>query len=137
MLLLTIPLTFFLFVAYNAIVFYWGPQSLFAVVFSVELPSQVNSDLRWNASTADVLLAIAFVCLYVEIFKATRTSRAVILDHGLSIAVFVMFLVEFLLMPEAGTSLFFHLMMVAMIDVIAGLTVTLTGARRDFNITGS
>ena len=130
------PFTFVPFIAYNFVVFYIGPQSLFTVVFAVDLPSFVHSDGNWKISTADMIMMMALLFLYVEIFKATRTSQIVIFDHALSIGVFVLYLVEFLLLPEAGTSLFFMLTLIALIDVLAGLTVTLTGARRDIHVDG-
>ena len=71
--------------------------------------------------------------LYVEIFKATRTSNASILDHVASLVVFVVALVEFLLLPRFAHGAFLALLVMTLIDVIAGFTVTLSSARRDFN----
>ena len=66
--------------------------------------------------------------MFVEIIKSTRTSNASILDHLLSTFVFVAFLVEFLLVRGAATSVFFTLMVITLIDVLAGFSVSLRAA---------
>ena len=68
----------------------------------------------------------------VEIVKATRTSAPTIVDHAMSLAVFIGYLVEFLTVAGAATSVFFILMAIALIDVVGGFTITIRGARRDF-----
>jgi hypothetical protein len=42
--------------------------------------------------------------------------------------------VEFLLVPGAAHSVFFTLMAIAFIDVLAGFSVSLRAAGRDFNL---
>jgi hypothetical protein len=66
--------------------------------------------------------------------KAARPGRATVLDHILSTATFVVALVCFLLLPEAGTATFFLLMVMSLIDVIAGFSISLFAARRDFSV---
>ena len=58
------------------------------------------------------------------------------LDHGLSMVVFVVCLVEFLLVKQAATSVFFFITLASMIDVIAGYTIGIRVARRDLQIGG-
>jgi hypothetical protein len=43
-------------------------------------------------------------------------------------------LIEFLLVRQAGTSAFFILLMISLVDVIAGFIVTLRTAQRDMTI---
>ncbi|MCG8561936.1 MAG: hypothetical protein MI824_19235, partial [Hyphomicrobiales bacterium] len=52
--------------------------------------------------------------------------------HALSTVVFIICIIEFLVVPEAATSLFFFITIIALIDVIAGFSVTIRAARRDF-----
>ena len=87
----------------------------------------------WRATLADGLIAIALVLLFIEIMKSTRTSNRSIIDHVLSLFVFVAFLVEFLLVDRATNSLFFTLMMIALVDVLAGFSVTIRASGRDVN----
>lgn len=87
----------------------------------------------WSMTWADGLIVVAILLLFVEIIKSTRTSNRSIIDHLLSTFVFVAFLVEFLLVRDAATSLFFTLMLFALLDVLAGFTVTIRSAGRDVN----
>jgi FtsH-binding integral membrane protein len=90
------------------------------------------SDARFTLLFGDMLIVAALVCLFVEIAKATRTSAPTIVDHSMSLAVFIVHLVEFLTVAAAATSVFFILMVIALIDVVGGFTITIRGARRDF-----
>ena len=90
------------------------------------------SDARFTLLFGDMLIVAALACLFVEIVKATRTSAPTIVDHAMSLAVFIAYLVEFLTVAGAATSVFFILMAIALIDVVGGFTITIRGARRDF-----
>lgn len=87
----------------------------------------------WAMTWGDGLIVLAIILLFIEIMKSTRTSNRSIIDHLLSTFVFVAFLVEFLLVRDAATSLFFTLMMFALLDVLAGFSVTIRSAGRDVN----
>ncbi|MBF0623555.1 MAG: hypothetical protein HQL82_01985 [Magnetococcales bacterium] len=87
-------------------------------------------------TVGDVLIMAGVVSLYIEIFKATRTSAASILDHLFSMVVFVVFLVEFLLVDFCATVPFLTLTMMSFLDVVAGFTVTISTARRDLGLGG-
>lgn len=83
---------------------------------------------------ADLMILVALLLSFFEILKSTRTSNASVIDHLLSTFVFVAFLVEFLLVRGAATSLFFTLMVIAFVDVLAGFTVSLRASSRDVNL---
>ncbi|WP_407049265.1 hypothetical protein [Methyloraptor flagellatus] len=87
---------------------------------------------RFTLMLGDVLIVVALVSLFIEIVKATRTSGPTIVDHGMSLVLFIAYLVEFLTVRACATSVFFVLMVIALIDVVGGFTVTIRGARRDF-----
>jgi hypothetical protein len=57
-----------------------------------------------------------------------------IMDHILAMALFVAMLVEFLLVRQAGTSTFFLLMVIAVVDVLAGFIVSIRGSQRRLEI---
>lgn len=82
----------------------------------------------------DLLVVIGLALLFVEIVKSTRTTSASVVDHLLSTFVFVAFLVEFLLVRGAAHSTFFILMIIALIDVLAGFSVSIRSARRDVTL---
>ena len=98
------------------------------VWFEFGLPS--GAMLKLTSGYALVLLGL--LLLYVEVFKATRTGQASILDHALSLVVFVVALVEFIVVPRFGHEAFLAILAMTLIDVVAGFTVTISGARRDF-----
>ncbi len=125
----TIPLLAFVAVAYNVLALVTGSNPD-ASALSVRLPSQAT----WSLSIGDLLVAIGICVLYLEILKATRTSAAAVLDHALSIIVFVICLLEFLLIPQMGTASFFLITLMTFVDVIAGFTVTISAARRDVGL---
>ena len=96
--------------------------------FDVNLPSGGV----WHIALGDILLVVGLGLLFFEILKATRTGGASIIDHALSMIVFVACLILFLIWDRAATSTFFLLMLMAMTDVIAGFSVTINAARRDY-----
>lgn len=124
-----IPLLVFVLAAYNAIIFY-TKSSFEAEVFSVNM----ISGAQWVFSLGDAFICMALVLLFVELLKATRSGTVSIVDHMLSTLVFIGFLVEFIIVRQAATSLFFILTIIALIDVIAGYSVTIQSARRDFGV---
>ena len=87
----------------------------------------------WAMTLGDLLVVIALLLFFVEILKATRTSNASVVDHLLSTFVFVAYLVEFLLVRGAAHSIFFTLMVIALVDVLAGFSVSIRSAGRDVN----
>jgi hypothetical protein len=98
--------------------------------FTVTLPSLG----LWQITLGDILLAVGLGLLFFEIVKATRTGGASVVDHAFSMMVFVACLILFLIWDRAATSTFFLLMLMSMIDVIAGFSVTINAARRDYSV---
>jgi hypothetical protein len=123
------PLLILVLAAYNAVVFF-TTLTTESAVFAIALPSKD----ALAVSLGGLLVALGLLLLYVEIVKATRTSTVAVVDHVLSMAVFVAALLEFLLLKGFGTLTFFLITLMTFIDVIAGFTVTIQGARRDFGV---
>ena len=67
-------------------------------------------------------------------FSSSTKGLVTIIDHLLSTFVFIAYLVEFLLVQAAAHSVFFLLMMIALVDVLAGFTVSIRSATRDVNV---
>lgn len=88
---------------------------------------------QWTMTLGDALVAGSLVLLFVEIIKSTRTSNTSIMDHLLSTFVFIAFLVEFLLVRGAAHHVFFTLMVITLVDVLAGFSVSVRSAGRDVN----
>lgn len=125
--LAAIPLLAIVILLANLLAFL-GDVAMAQEMFRVPLPSGSAAVI----TVGDGLVLLGLVLLYVELFKATRTQASTILDHALSLGVFVVALVEFLVLPRFGNGVFLSLVAMCLIDVIAGFTVTISAARRDF-----
>jgi len=94
------------------------------------------SGTPWAITAGDLMLVLGIVLLFIEILKSTNTGRNSIMEHMLSMVVFVLFLIEFLLVGAAASSVFFLLMVMSLVDIVAGFTVSITGAGRDVTMGG-
>lgn len=133
-LILSIPLFLYVLIAANFVMLS-GPieQSLINVIaFDFLLPS--GREIIITISDVFILASIFF--LYIETFKATRTSTISIIDHALSLFVFVIFLIEFLVVPRLGNTTFLIATIASLMDVVMGFTVTISTAKRDINFGG-
>jgi len=92
------------------------------------------SGVRFSLSWGDLLLTFSIVFLFIEVIKSTRTYAPTIINHVASMILFIVCLIEFLLFPSFGTSPFFLLTMMVLVDALAGMIVTIVSARRDFGI---
>ena len=105
---------------------------LSAPLFTVTMPSGAP----WSVGTGDLLLLVSLVVLFVELLRSTGTGRAAIVNHSLSMLLFGGCLVEFLLFEAFATSTFVLIGAIVLVDVLAGFTVSLVGARRDVEYSG-
>lgn len=129
-----VPLLVVPFVLYNIAVFLFfggNPVNWGAGLFSIPMPS----GMPWAITAGDLLLVVGIVALFFEVLKSTQTARNSILEHMFSMLLFVVFLIEFLLVGAASSSVFFLLMVMSLIDVVAGFTVSITSASRDVSMT--
>jgi hypothetical protein len=123
------PLLIIPFVIYNAVALFTGmnPAIWSSQLFTVPMVSGI----QWSLTSGDLMLVLGLACLFFEVLKSTNTGRSSVLEHMLSTLVFVVFLVEFLLVGFCASSVFFILMIMAIFDVVAGFTVSITSAGRD------
>ena len=98
----------------------------------IRIPLMAN-DEAMHLKLGDVLVMLGIIFLYVEILKATRASRSTIIDHALSLVVFIIYLVEYIVVAGAGTATFMILALMSLLDVIAGFTITISTSRRDIS----
>ena len=131
-----IPLLIFAFLLYNALALFPSDlstdQFLRQPLFAIPM---LNGN-EWIFSWGDLIILLLLVLLFFELLKATYTSSTSLLDHGLSMLVFVVCLIEFLMVKQAQTSVFFFIVVATLIDVIAGYTIGIRVARRDLSIGG-
>ncbi len=124
--LLLIPLAL-----YNIIAFLFG-LGFADTVFSI----QMMSGAVLGVSTGDLLIVLSVLLLFVEILKATRFGVKSIVDHMLSFVVFVVALGEFLMVQKAATSTFLLFLVICVVDVVGGFSISIRAATRDYSIEG-
>ncbi|MBE9562921.1 MAG: hypothetical protein IMF12_08685 [Proteobacteria bacterium] len=126
-----VPLFLIMLIVYNAMAF-------FGVDFGVDATaifySPLPSGAEWAPTWGDVVIMLSVLVLYFEIIKSTKTGTASIVEHGLSMVVFIACLMEFMLLEIAGTSTFLVITLMSLLDVVAGFNITIASARRDFTM---
>jgi|ERR1044072_6273832 hypothetical protein len=132
MFMLGFPLLLIPFAIYNIIAFLMPGVAWSSVVSTVHMMSGVD----WTMTTGDVLVALAILLLCGEVMKSSRVSRRTIIDHALSLILFLGMVIEFILVKQAATATFFLLLVVGFIDVLGGFAVTLRSAQRDLTVEG-
>ena len=125
----TLPLMALVIIAYNITVYLTG-LSMDTQVIAVTL----ISGAMWSVTVGDLILFFALILLFLELVNSTKTGATTIVNHALSMLVLLIALVQFIVLPAFGTSTFFALVLLVLFDVVAGFTVTITAARRDFTV---
>lgn len=130
--LIGFPLLLVPFAIYNIIAFLMPGVSWSGTLTTVHLASGAD----WTMSAGDMLIVLAVLLLFGEVMKSTRIGMRTVVDHGLSLILFLGMLVEFLLVKQAASATFFLLLVISFIDVIGGFAVTLRSAQRDLTVEG-
>ena len=131
----SIPLLIIPFILYNVGLTGHRRRAPAATPGSTELSSvAMMSGGVFTMTLGDVLIVIALILLFVEVVKSTRTTNSSVIDHLLSTFVFVAFIVEFLLVKGAAHSVFFTLMVISLVDLLSGFSVSIRAAGRDVNV---
>jgi len=137
--LIAIPLLVVPVVIYNLVILLGGsaPDAVMgpaAVLSEVLLRVPMTSGAVWSISVGDLILFLSLILLFVELLKSTSSQRVAIVNHALSMVLFVVCLVEFLLLPGFAGSVFFLILTMVLLDVLAGFIVTIIASRRDFDM---
>ena len=132
MFILGVPLLIFAFAIYNMVAFLlpgtnWNEA---LVRFSMV------SGAPWSLSIGDLMVAGSIFILLIELMKSARIARRSIIDHILSLILFIGMLVEFLLVPQAATATFFLLLVISFVDVAGGFAISVQAAQRSIGFTG-
>lgn len=105
-------------------------------MLAYHVPVKMFSGQIWEFSVADLVVVVSLALLFVETVKATRTTATEIINHALSMLVFIVALVEFITLPAFATSSFFLVVAMTVFDVVAGFTISIVAAKRDFGTAG-
>ncbi len=130
--LIGFPLLLIPFAIYNIIAFLMPGVSWTTALTSVQMVSGGD----WTMSAGDMLVTLAVLLLTGEVLKSTRMGIRTVVDHALSLVLFLAMLVEFLLIKQAATGTFFLLVVIGFVDVLVGFAVTLRSAQRDLTVEG-
>lgn len=131
---LSVPLNIVVLASYNLMTFIGLRQDYppSTVMANLNLGSgSVPIPITWNTL---FILGAVFV-LFVEIFRATRTTNGSLANHLLSFVVFLIFLVELLMVNQVQNPTFLILTSLALVDVLGGFTVSFIGAKREISLT--
>ncbi|MGC9953505.1 MAG: hypothetical protein ABSD21_04415 [Rhizomicrobium sp.] len=89
---------------------------------------------KWEVSFGDFLILLSLALLFVEVVKATHTTSLELINHGLSMLVFVIALIEFITLKGFATSVFFFIVLMCLFDTIAGYTISIVAAEHDLGL---
>jgi hypothetical protein len=112
--LLLIPLAI-----YNIIAFLMPGVSFAEPLVRLKLVSGAE----WPITLSDVMLALGILLLLHEVIKGARPGGKYLTDHLLSLIVFGASAAEFVLWPKFGTSTYFLLVLLAMVDFFSGIAL--------------
>ena len=133
MLIQVFPLLALSVIVYNIIVLVSGDAGA-AAFLARGIEITLFSGDPWKFTIGDLLVVISLVLLFVEILKSTVTTANAIANHALSMLVVIICLIEFMMFKGFGTSTFFLIMCMAVIDVIAGFSITIVASKRDLGV---
>ena len=98
MFMLGFPLLLVPFAIYNIVAFLMPGVSWTGVFITIHMISGAD----WSMSAGDMLITLGILMLFGEVMKSTRIGIRTVVDHGLSLILFLGMLVEFLLVKQCG-----------------------------------
>jgi hypothetical protein len=119
MLMVGFPLLLIPLAIYNIIVFLMPGVSFTDPLVKLTLVSGAE----WTVTLSDVLLTLGILLLLSEVIKGARPGAKYLTDHLLSLIVFGAAAAEFVLWPKFGTSTYFLLTGLALVDFLSGLAL--------------
>jgi len=137
--LIAIPLLLIPVILYNIVVLFGadgngGTSQADALLRDPLFFIPMASGAQWNVGSGDLILFVGLILLFFELVKSTSSQRVAIVNHALSMVLFIIVLVEFLLIRGFATSTFFLIVVMILLDVLAGFIVTIIASRKDFDL---
>ena len=131
--LIAVPLLMIPVILYNVVALVGSAAGADARLREAMFSIPMASGAQWNVGAGDLILFLALILLFFELLKSTSSQKVAIVNHALSMILFVICLVEFLLLRSFATSTFFLITVMVMLDVLAGFIVTIISARKDLD----
>jgi hypothetical protein len=137
--LIAIPLLLIPVILYNIVVLFGdssnvGMAQADALLRDPLFSIPMTSGAQWNIGSGDLILFLGLILLFFELIKSTSSQKVAIVNHALSMILFIVVLVEFLLIRGFATSTFFLIVVMILLDVLAGFIVTIISSRKDFDL---
>jgi hypothetical protein len=132
MFLVGVPLLIFSFAIYNILAFLMPGFSWTQELWHFRMKSEGD----WGLTAGDLMVAGSILLLLVEMLKSGRMTRRTVMDHILSMILFIGMMVEFVMVKEAASTTFFLLLVIAFVDVAGGFAVGRRTTRRDVSASG-
>jgi hypothetical protein len=132
-----LPLLAIAIIIYNLVVFggsIFGVQDIHALLNQDLLTISVISGEQWHFTGSDFFILLALALLFIEIIKSTKTTARQLVNHALSMIVFIVAILEFLALKGFATSAFFFIMAMTLVDVIGGYTISVVAAEHDLGL---
>jgi hypothetical protein len=101
-------------------------EGLSREAFSITMPSEMPWVFTWGG----VFLLFSIITLFIEVMKSARATASAMIDNGLSIALFIVCFLLFLLVPGFATTEFFLILMMVVLDFVAGFVIMVNTAQR-------
>lgn len=128
--LAVIPLTIVPLILFNIVAFTLGDPWA-NTLFSIPL----ISGKAWPVSPEDLMILLGLAMLFLETLRSAQVANSTnIANHIISTIVLIAYIVEFIVVKQAGNSLFFILAAIALFDVVAGFTIAIKAAQRDISL---
>lgn len=100
------------------------------VLLTIPMPSGAGLTL----TTGEILILVATVLAFAELIGSSSAHSSAIISHGLQLVVFLICLLLLLLLPRFGTGTFLVLTIMTLINTVAGYSMSILRARRDFSL---
>jgi hypothetical protein len=128
--LAVVPLTIIPLIIFNIVAFAVGDPWTTGL-FTIPLISGGG----WTVTAQDLLILLALVMLFLETLRSAQVANSTnIANHIISTILLIVYIVEFIVVRQAGDSLFFILTAIALFDVVAGFTIAIKTAQRDISL---
>lgn len=115
--LLTIPALLYAIIALPA------GDHVSAAMASQAFAMPLASSSLWIVTWGHLITMVAVITLFLEILKSTTPSSAQMIDNGLSVGVFIVAFILWLLVRPFGTSEFFIIVLMCLLDFLSGSVI--------------
>ena len=128
--LAVIPLTIVPLILFNIVAFTIGEPWLNGL-FTIPLISGGS----WIVTSGDLMILLGLAMLFLETLRSAQVANSTnIANHIISTILLIVYIVEFIVVKQAGNSLFFVLTAIALFDVVAGFTIAIKTSQRDISL---